>query len=548
MERRRITTGSALEPAMPSHVSRIHHHAISHEGVVGGNNHLRGFRYGHYDHGMNDVSGGILPVIAVDRRAASPLHKQIYEGFRSAIVRRDLHPGQRIPSSRELAAQLGVSRIPVLNAYAQLLAEGYFESRVGAGTFVSRSLENPLAAFDAPTATFTDAMSGPRPVSRRSMLLPLYEKAPWARGWGAFGVHQPALDQFPFQVWSSLVAAYARSARATAIQQTDPLGLEAFREAICAYLSTARAVRCGPHQVMVVSGSQQALDIAARVVLDPGNSVWVEEPGYWLARNLFVGAGCRLVPVPVDDEGINVAAGIKRCRRARAAYVTPSHQYPLGTTMSASRRLQLLNWAQSSGSWIIEDDYDSEYRFETMPVPSLQGLDHNSRVIYIGTFSKVLFPSLRLGYIVIPSDLLDRFIAVRHALDIFPPYLYQEVLTDFMRAGHFARHIRRMRLLYSERRTALVAGLRKEFGEAVTIHGAEAGMHLTMTLPEQFRDREIAERAARERLWLWPLSRAYLGGPARQGFILGFGSTPAAQMSRAVSRLRAMITASSESS
>jgi GntR family transcriptional regulator/MocR family aminotransferase len=209
--------------------------------------------------------------------------------------------------------------------------------------------------------------------------------------------------------------------------------------------------------------------------------------------------------------------------------------------MSASRRMQLLNWAQSTGSWIIEDDYDSEYRFESMPISSLQGLDRNARVIYVGTFSKVLFPSLRLGYMVIPPDLMDHFIAVRAAMDIFPPYLHQEAITDFMREGHFARHIRRMRLLYSERRTALVESIREQFGSQLEIHGTQAGMHLTVTLPKGLSDREIATRAARKGLWLWPLSPSYLGPVPRQGFILGFGNTPAEEMSRAVSQMRAEV-------
>ena len=206
--------------------------------------------------------------------------------------------------------------------------------------------------------------------------------------------------------------------------------------------------------------------------------------------------------------------------------------------MSASRRLQLLHWAQDNGAWIVEDDYDSEYRYESMPVPSLQGLDSDSRVIYIGTFSKVLFASLRLGYIVIPPDLVERFMAVRFAMDIFPPYLHQEALTDFMRDGHFARHIRRMRALYSERRNTLVESVRKVFGDGLTIHGAEAGMHMTVSLPEGFRDIEIATRAAKEKLWLWPLSPSYLGQASRQGFILGFGSTLAKQIPDAVRQIK----------
>jgi GntR family transcriptional regulator/MocR family aminotransferase len=248
-----------------------------------------------------------------------------------------------------------------------------------------------------------------------------------------------------------------------------------------------------------------------------------------------------VVPVPVDKEGMNVSAGIKLWRKARVAYVTPSHQYPLGVTMSASRRFQLLDWAQGTGSWIIEDDYDSEYRYENMPIASLQGLDHNSRVIYVGTFSKTVFPSLRLGYVVIPSDLVERFTMVRQAMDVSPTHLYQAVLNDFMREGHFARHIRRMRILYGERRTALVETLVGEFGSALEVLGAQAGMHLVATLPKAFRDREVAASGARKRLWLWPLSPSYIGKAPRQGLILGFGNTRPEEMPNAVRQLKSIL-------
>jgi GntR family transcriptional regulator/MocR family aminotransferase len=240
---------------------------------------------------------------------------------------------------------------------------------------------------------------------------------------------------------------------------------------------------------------------------------------------------------------MNVAAGIKRCRKARAAYVTPSHQYPLGVTMSASRRLQLLDWAHNSGAWIVEDDYDSEYRYESMPIASLQGLDRGSRVIYIGTFSKTLFPSLRLGYMVIPADLVDYFAAVRRAVDLCPPHLHQAVVTDFINEGYFARHIRKTRLLYSERRSALVDALRRELGGRLEILGAEAGMHLVATLPPELNDQQISARAAGDNLWLWPLSPSYLGKDVRQGLILGFGSTKATEMPAAVNRLARVLTA-----
>jgi len=357
-------------------------------------------------------------------------------------------------------------------------------------------------------------------------------------------VGQVAFDQFPLHVWSNLIARRSRSMDAKSFHYGDQMGSKALRETIASYLRTARSLRCEAEQVMIVSGSQQALEISTRVLLDPGSRVWIEEPGYGLARDVFALAGCRLVPVPVDREGLDVGAGIKRYREARAAFVTPSHQFPLGMTMSASRRFQLLDWAQSTGSWIIEDDYDSEYRYESLPIASLQGLDANARVIYVGTFSKVLFPSLRLGYIVIPSDLVDRFLRIRRAMDLGPPTFYQEVLADFVGEGHFARHVRRMRVLYRERRSALVDSISKELGPRVKVLGDEAGMHLAVTLPTGSRDLEIAERAARQNLWIWPLSTSYLGKVARPGFILGFGSTAVAEIPRAVRKLRSLLAAS----
>jgi GntR family transcriptional regulator/MocR family aminotransferase len=486
---------------------------------------------------MADVSGGLLPVILIDRKASAPLHRQLYAGFRDAILRGQLAAGQQVPSSRALAAELAISRFPVLDAYSQLLAEGYFESRVGAGTFVSTSLPNRTAG----ARPATQPTSVARQTSRRSKAFPVYDPLPWRHGWGSFGVHQPALDHYPFEVWSKLLARHSRVLRVHPSDNIHPLGLKPFREAICAYLRTARAVRCEPDQIMVVNGSQQALDITTRVLLDPGDAAWIEEPGYSLVRSLLLGSGCRPIPVPVDQDGLDVAAGMRMCADARAAFVTPSHHYALGVTMSAARRFQLLEWSRQSSSWIVEDDYDSEYRFESMPIPSLQGLDTSGAVIYLGTFSKVLRPSLRLGYIVIPPDLVDRFMAVRYAMDIFPSFLFQEVLTEFMHAGHFARHIRRMRGLYKSRRTALVESLRAELGDLVEIQGSEAGMHLTVTLPDTYRDFDLAMRAAKDKLWLWPLSPCYMGDKKRQGFLLGFSNTPEEKMPEAVKRMRQVL-------
>jgi len=491
---------------------------------------------------VKSLALGAVPLFTLDRADTTPLQRQIYDGYRAAILRGQLRPGEQILSSREFAAELSVSRFPVLNAYAQLLAEGYLESRVGAGTFVSASLPEQQMSVDIPGRA-PAVPSGPRPVSRRSALYPSISNLAYVRGRGSFGVHQPAFDQFPFAIWSNLVARHSRNPHVRAIHHTDPRGAERFRGAICDYLRTARGVQCTPDQVLIVSGSQQALDITARVLLDPGNSVWVEEPGYSLQRAVLTAAGCRLIPVPVDEEGMDVEKGIKRSPKARAAFVTPSHQYPLGSTMSASRRIQLLNWAHRAGAWVIEDDYDSEFRYQSLPIASMHGLDRNARVIYVGTFSKVLFPSLRLGYMVIPADLVDRFIAVRHAMDIFPPYLQQEVLADFILEGHFTRHIRRMRQVYKERRSILIDSLAREFpaGSGFEVHGVEAGMHLAMTLPPGLNDREISARAIRSRLWLWPLSPSYTTTPPRHGFILGFGSSLPAQIPRAVRLMRSLI-------
>jgi GntR family transcriptional regulator / MocR family aminotransferase len=490
---------------------------------------------------MKKVAGGFSPIVALDRSSGKPLHKQIYEAFCTAIVGGNLRAGQKVPSTRAFALELKVSRIPVLTAYSQLLAEGYFETRSGSGTFVTSSFPDQSIAIGGREVISPKVRSGPRVVSKRSELLPPFKPLPWMNRWGAFIVGQLALEHFPFRVWASLVNRHVRNVRINSLHYSDPMGSENFRSAIAQYLRTTRAVNCEASQIMIVSGTQQALELTGRVLLDPGDKVWIEEPGYRLARSVFAFAGCHLVPVLVDGEGIDVATGIEKSRRARAAFVTPSHQFPLGVTMSASRRLQLLDWAHSSGSWVIEDDYDNEYRYESMPIASLQGLDRNSRVIYIGTFSKTLFPSLRVGYMVIPRDLIQRFLSVRNAMDVCPPHLYQAVLEDFIREGHLARHIRRTRQLYSERRNRLVEAIRNEFGTNMEVLGADAGVHLVSALPKGLRDRPISETAARQGLWLWPLSSCYLDRASRQGFILGFGSTTPRQIPNAVRRLREVI-------
>jgi GntR family transcriptional regulator/MocR family aminotransferase len=490
---------------------------------------------------MKKTPPGILPVIAIDRECGKPLNRQIYEGYRDAIVERRLRSGQRIPPTRGLAAELRVSRLPVLNAFEQLLAEGYFESRPGAGTFVASSVPDDLAAPKPGTpARPRPPRCGPRLIGRHAATL-RQDIGPWFKGVGAFSVGQPPVDQFPWDLWSRLVARRSRSRDPELVHYSPVMGFGPLREAVAEYLRTARGVRCEASQVMIVGGAQQALELSARVLLDAGSSVWVEDPGCYGVQNLLRLAGARTVPVPVDAEGLVVAEGIARSPKARAVFVTPSHQFPLGVTMSASRRLQLLDWAQSSGAWIIEDDYDSEYRYGQLPITSLQGLDRDARVIYVGTFSKIMFPALRVGYVVLPTDLVRTFVAVRRATDKFSPTLTQAALTDFIEEGHFARHVRRTRVLCGERRAAMVDALRAELGADVAILGDPAGMYLTVALSGRARDREIALRAARERLWVAPLSERYLSRAPRQGLLLGYGGTDAAEMAEGVRRLREVL-------
>ncbi|HET8646422.1 MAG TPA: PLP-dependent aminotransferase family protein [Vicinamibacteria bacterium] len=489
---------------------------------------------------MRGPAPGILPAVAIDRAAAKPLYQQICDGYRAAIAERRLRAGQRLPSTRALAAALGISRIPVLIAFDQLLAEGYFEARVGSGTFVSSTLPHDPDTLQRPSTRGAGRPPGPRPLARHAAAVLRAPPQPWLAGFGPFRMSEPALHHFPFRVWSRLMARHTRRLGGRALNYGSPLGDLAFRQTLAAYLGAARGVRCEPEQIMVVSGSQQALEITARVLLDPGDAAWVEEPGYGGARDALAMAGARLVPVPVDDEGLDVAAGIRSAPRARAAVVTPSHQYPLGATMSAARRLQLLDWAQERGAWIVEDDYDSEYRYDSQPIAALQGIDRDARVVYIGTFSKVLFPALRVGYLVIPADLVDRFAAVREAMDICPPAAVAAVLTDFIAEGHFARHLRRTSALYRQRREVLVEELGRGPGRRFQVVGAEAGIHL-VALSGRPGDRAIAERAAGAGLWAMPLSACYLGRPLRHGFVLGYGGTSVAEIPRAVQRLRRII-------
>ena len=490
---------------------------------------------------MKRVRASFFPPVALDPDAETPLYRQLYDSFRNGILNGQLRPGQRVPSTRALAAELGISRIPVLGAFDQLLAEGYLQTFTGSGTVVARSIPEDSIQFRKDGPAQLARPRGPRRISRSGRKLVATPAQPWFTHLGAFRVSLPALDDYPVDVWGKLLARHSRRPLKKEMAYSSPLGYFPLRQAIAEYLATVRAVHCDPKQVMITTGSQQALQLSTRVLLDPGDSVWMEDPGYPGAHQALTTFGANLVPVAVDGEGLKVEEGIRRFPNARAVYITPSHQYPLGMTMSAARRMRLLDWATRTGSWILEDDYDSEYRFGSRPVASLQGLDTDARVVYIGTFSKVLFPALRLGYAILPEDLVPAFGAARDASDIFSSTLYQLVLTDFIREGHFARHIRRMRMLYMERRAALVKAIEEHLGPEFPIMSAEAGMHLVVLFPNGIDDVAVANRAARDGIAAMPLSLCYLRRPAKHGLILGYGVTDKRDIQEGMKKLAAMI-------
>jgi GntR family transcriptional regulator/MocR family aminotransferase len=494
-----------------------------------------------------EVSAVFIPTIPFEADSRTPKHKQLYHGYREAILSGQLKPGAQLPSTRELARHFAVSRNTVLSAFEQLLAEGFLEGKVGSGTFVSRQLE--YSNTSTRKAQPEEPTCGSKRVSQISSALLAARRPPLPRGFGAFRVSNPAVDLFPWPTWSRLVATCSRQQTREQLGYSSSLGLLRCREAIAAYLRTSRNVRCEPEQVLIVSGSQQALTLAAKALLDEGDLAWVEDPGYTGARHAFLLNGVKIGPVPVDSEGLSVQSGRQLFPNASLAYITPSHQYPLGMSMSLQRRLELLEWARETGSWIIEDDYDSEYRYVSRPLSSLQGLSECNQVIYIGTFSKVLFPALRLGYIVVPSELVDRFVAVRDALDIFPPSLPQMVVAEFILEGHFARHIRRMRSVYAERLSALSECIGSELdGLAHVGKTAESGLQAVLYCSARTDDLSLSAEAARRNLIATPLSPYYMGRPAHTGLILGIGGVSVPEIRSGVAVLRDILLAHNQRS
>jgi GntR family transcriptional regulator/MocR family aminotransferase len=454
----------------------------------------------------------------LDRASSTPLRRQIYEQWREAILSGRFRPGQSVPSTRELAATLDVARSTVTEAYDQLIAEGYLESARGSGTFVCRELPDAMLTIRQRSEP---SISAPAPIRLTRFGAGLsydYHRTVAPPGVIFFPNGTPDLSSFPFALWRKLMNRHLRAAKADVFDYADyTAGYPPMRAEIASYVSRMRAVHATFDQVVVVNGSQQSLDLCARLLISPGDEVGFENPGYQGARRIFEAAGARLRPLAVSAEGVVLS---DLGRKTKLVYITPSHQFPTGVSMSLATRLELIAWARRSGAVIVEDDYSSEYRYSGPPLPSLQGLAGDVPVIYIGTFSKVMFPGLRIGYLIVPRSLVKTFTRAKWLQDRSTPVLEQKALYDFMREGHLERHIRRMRRLYGARREALAGALARNFGDRVHILGDAAGMHLMAA----FDDPRVAERAERNRVQLLSAAAYYLTKPPGNEFIFGFSS------------------------
>jgi GntR family transcriptional regulator / MocR family aminotransferase len=491
---------------------------------------------GHYGHSDQTILGrpvkrprGVLLQPLEGAPPTPSLRAGVYGRIRGAILAGRLGPGARLPSTRILSSELGISRTTAEEAYAQLVAEGYLLRRVGDGTYVSPRLPGrtrlppPRPVRSAPSLSRRG-----RELSSAPACLDALVPQPFRAGHP-----DPAL--FPVDVWRRLTSRRLRHGGSALLGYGDAAGFRPLRQALADHLATSRGVVCEPEQIVILSSSQQALDLLARLLVDPGDAVWIEEPGYPGARAAFQLAGARLVPVPVDDRGLDVAQGRRRAAAARLAYVTPSHQYPLGHVLALERRLELLAWAREAGAWIVEDDYDAGLRYAGRPLAAVQGLDRDGRVVYVGTFTKLLFPSLRLAWAVLPEPVVEPFVHARRLQDGHPPGLSQAVATDFLAEGHLASWLRRLRDACAERRDALLAALSADLPEA-TPCAADAGLHLAVTLPG-LDDAEVHRRALALGVDAPPLSsfRSTPGEPG--GLVLGFAALEPAAIRRGVRAL-----------
>lgn len=470
-----------------------------------------------------------------ERDHGIPSYRWLYSALRTEILSGRLHPGARLPATRDLASQYRLARGTIVNAFDQLKSEGYVQGTVGSGTYVSKVLPDALLQVTPPHAP---SVALPRKKLRR--VSHYAQRVQLFSGFRlttirAFRANLPALNLFPTTLWAQITARRLRHASASLFLGCDSLGFPPLRQAIAHYLSASRGVNCSAAQIAIVSGLQEALDLAARVCLNPGDRVCVENPGYIGAAHVFAAMGAKIVPIPLDQEGMRVRAS--DFKDARLAYITPGHQFPMGITMSLARRLELLECARRSGTLIFEDDYDSEYRYSGRPVPALQGLDRHGIVLFAGSFSKVLFPSLRLAYLVLPSDLVERFTATISVTTRHAPLLEQAILCDFLTEGHFGRHLRRMREIYAERLSVLLETAREALGGLLEIVGIEAGLQTAAWLADGIDGDAAAKAAAQRGVEVTSLHHFYRGSPPRHGLQLGFAAVDAREIRRGAREL-----------
>lgn len=466
----------------------------------------------------------------LSRESTIPLSRQIYSEIAQGILSGQLKPGARIPSARQLGTDLGVSRNTVNAAYDQLSAEGYIERTVGAGSRVSDAVPAMM-----PLGNPAHRATGRKPqMSTRGRYLTEWTRVMNDLEAGAQHIGAPALDCLPIKLWKRLMTHQLERLPPEELGYGEAAGYLPLRSAIAEHLNRTRGIEASGKQIIIVSGTQQALDLLSRVLLDPKDPVLFEEPGYPGARAAFMGGGATLVPTPVDREGMNLDALPATQLDARAAYITPAHQFPLGVTMSLPRRLALLEWADAFNAWIIEDDYDGEYRYAGKPLSALASIDQSARVIYVGTFSKVLFPGLRIGFVVMPNELAGRFASARGFMDRQSPILEQATLAAFMAGGHYERHIRKMRSVYGERRTALMRAFRSTGTDFVEIFAPETGMHVLAHLPEAIDEKRAADLFTTHGLPAMPMASYFMNAPTTRGLLVSFANVHVDELDAAV--------------
>lgn len=478
-----------------------------------------------------------LGTIALQRRGNRSLHLQVADAIRNGILSGRLKLGARLPSTRLLASELKVSRNTTSAAYEQLLNEGFLVSVVGSGTRVTSTIAEGFIDKSRNAGWSDDPENdGPHPLSQDAATFASFLDTRSNSRLRPFTSGMPAIDQFPVAQWTALVSRHWRAATVNDLCSPNPNSGEDLRSAIAAHVGSSRGCAGDESRMLVVSGAQQALDITARVLADRGDICWIEEPGYLGARYALTMAGLKLVPAPVDDKGIDIEQAIASLPTPRLIYVTPSHQYPLGGTLSIERRITLLEYANRVGAWIIEDDYDSEYAYAGDPVPCLQGLDPSNRVIYIGSFNKTMFPGLRLGFCLVPHEVLPAFKAVRMYADGHPPAVMQGVMAEFISSGAFVSHLRQMRKEYTKRRDTLIEALGQHLPQLrLGVH--DRGLHFVAYLPHGVEDSQCAALAEKEGLFVTPLSRFYLEPTLRHGLVLGFACVLRQEIDGAVRKL-----------